>query len=166
MTTETLVRGQTRTITYGIIGCGMMGQEHLRNIALLDNAAVGAIFEPDALMRVRAAQFAPDARFVDNLDALLDIPEIDCLLIASPNFRHVEQLQAIARRRPLPVLQIVVEERVVADGEAPAHEALGPGLRAHVGVLKEADEDARAKARDGEQDLYDRDFYPLEEVGT
>jgi predicted dehydrogenase len=48
MTTETLVRGQTRTITYGIIGCGMMGQEHLRNIALLPGTRVAAIFEPDA----------------------------------------------------------------------------------------------------------------------
>ena len=24
-----------KTVKYGIIGCGMMGQEHLRNIALL-----------------------------------------------------------------------------------------------------------------------------------
>ena len=135
MTTETLVRGQTRTITYGIIGCGMMGQEHLRNIALLDNAAVGAIFEPDALMRVRAAQFAPDARFVDNLDALLDIPEIDCLLIASPNFRHVEQLQAIARRRPLPVL---VEKPLFTDPDhAAAVDAFAASYPAPVWVAME-----------------------------
>ncbi len=135
MTTETLVRGQTRTITYGIIGCGMMGQEHLRNIALLDNAAVGAIFEPDALMRVRAAQFAPDARFVDNLDALLDIPEIDCLLIASPNFRHVEQLQAIARRRPLPVL---VEKPLFTDPDhAAAVDAFAARYPAPVWVAME-----------------------------
>ena len=38
-------------ISYGIIGCGMMGQEHLRNIALLPDADVAAIFEPDAAMR-------------------------------------------------------------------------------------------------------------------
>jgi DNA-binding transcriptional regulator YhcF (GntR family) len=52
------------TIGYGIIGCGMMGQEHLRNIALLgEGARVAAIFEPDAAMRVAAATLAPDARF-------------------------------------------------------------------------------------------------------
>lgn len=43
---------------YGIIGCGMMGQEHLQNIALLPNTKVAAIFEPDAEMRhpIRAAR--------------------------------------------------------------------------------------------------------------
>ena len=40
-----------RHIRYGVIGCGMMGREHLRNIALLPNAGVAAIFEPDAAMR-------------------------------------------------------------------------------------------------------------------
>ena len=34
-------------VRYGIIGCGMMGQEHLRNIALLPGARVSRIFEPD-----------------------------------------------------------------------------------------------------------------------
>ncbi len=43
------------TLNYGLIGCGMMGQEHLRNIALLANARVAAIFEPDAGMRAIAA---------------------------------------------------------------------------------------------------------------
>jgi myo-inositol 2-dehydrogenase / D-chiro-inositol 1-dehydrogenase len=28
-------------LRYGIIGCGMMGQEHLRNIALLDGRLGG-----------------------------------------------------------------------------------------------------------------------------
>lgn len=117
MTTDTLPDSGTRTITYGVIGCGMMGQEHLRNIALLDNTAVGAIFEPDAKMRAQASQLAPDAQFVDSIEALLDIPEVDCLLIASPNFRHVEQLQEIAVQNPLPVL---IEKPLFTD---PAHVA-------------------------------------------
>ncbi|MFV1496102.1 Gfo/Idh/MocA family oxidoreductase [Phaeobacter sp. JH20_02] len=90
--------------TYGIIGCGMMGQEHLRNIALLDNTRVGAIYEPNAAMREIAATLAPDAAFVDSIEALLAVAELDCLLIASPNFRHLEQLETLARLRPLPVL--------------------------------------------------------------
>ncbi|WP_378947849.1 Gfo/Idh/MocA family protein [Paracoccus sp. R86501] len=104
MTTQTLVPAKTRTVTYGIIGCGMMGQEHLRNIALLDDTAIGAIFEPDAGMRAAARLLAPKAQFVNSIEALLQVPDLDCLLIASPNFRHLEQLQAIAARRPLPVL--------------------------------------------------------------
>lgn len=104
MTTDTLCQTRSRTITYGVIGCGMMGQEHLRNIALLPGTAIGTIFEPDAGMRARAARIAPGARFVSSIEELLADEDLDCLLIASPNFRHVEQLQAIAVRRPLPVL--------------------------------------------------------------
>ncbi|WP_394226776.1 Gfo/Idh/MocA family protein [Paracoccus marcusii] len=94
----------SRVITYGVIGCGMMGQEHLRNIALLPGTAIGAIFEPDAAMRARAEALAPGARMVDSVADLLAHPGLDCLLIASPNHRHVEQLQAVAAHRPLPVL--------------------------------------------------------------
>ncbi len=56
---------------YGMIGCGMMGQEHLKNIALLPNTAVTAIYEPDAGMRDIAAGLAPDAAFCDSIDQLL-----------------------------------------------------------------------------------------------
>ena len=89
---------------YGIIGCGMMGQEHLRNIALLPNTKVRAIFEPNAGMQAESAKFAPDAEFVDSIEALLAIDDLDCIMIASPNFRHVEQLEQIAATRALPIL--------------------------------------------------------------
>lgn len=92
------------TTHYGVIGCGMMGQEHLRNIALLPGTMVAAIFEPDEAMRDEAAKFAPDAVFVDSVQELLAIESLDCILIASPNFRHVEQLELLAQTRPLPVL--------------------------------------------------------------
>lgn len=89
---------------YGVIGCGMMGQEHLRNIALLPDTQVAVIFEPDADMRSAAAEFAPEAEFVETLDELLAFDGLDCLMIASPNHCHVEQLERIAGARPLPVL--------------------------------------------------------------
>ena len=91
-------------VRYGIIGCGMMGQEHLRNIALLPDTSVAAIFEPDADMAAKAQALAPDAVMVGDLAALLAINTLDCLLIASPNFRHVEQLQDIAAACALPIL--------------------------------------------------------------
>lgn len=92
------------TINYGIIGCGMMGQEHLRNIALLPNTRVAAIYEPDSEMAAKAHALAPDAVFVSSLAALLAVPELDCLLIVSPNFCHMEQLEHIKALRPLPIL--------------------------------------------------------------
>jgi predicted dehydrogenase len=93
-----------KTINYGIIGCGMMGQEHLRNIALLPQTRVAAIFEPDVDMAAKALTFAPEATFVSSIHDLLAVSELDCLLIVSPNFCHVEQLQQIKAIRPLPIL--------------------------------------------------------------
>ena len=55
--------GMAQTTRYGIIGCGMMGQEHIRNISLLEDAEVAAIFEPDSQMRTEASVLAPDATF-------------------------------------------------------------------------------------------------------
>ncbi|CTQ66803.1 Gfo/Idh/MocA family protein [Roseibium alexandrii] len=91
-------------VKYGVIGCGMMGQEHLRNIALLPDTEVVVIFEPDAGMAEQAAQFAPHARLVDSVDAVLSVAELDCILIASPNHCHVPQMEEIRQKRPLPLL--------------------------------------------------------------
>jgi myo-inositol 2-dehydrogenase / D-chiro-inositol 1-dehydrogenase len=92
------------TVRYGLIGCGMMGQEHLRNLALLDGAQVTALFEPDAGMRERARALVPQARFVDSAEAVVTAPEVDALVITSPNHCHAGQLQQIAALRTLPVL--------------------------------------------------------------
>jgi predicted dehydrogenase len=94
----------SNTTNYGIIGCGMMGHEHMRNIALLENARVAAVYEPNAEMAQVAQSIAPDAQMTDSIAALLNIPDIDCVLIASPNFRHIEQLEMLAAKRHLPVL--------------------------------------------------------------
>lgn len=51
----------------------MMGQEPLRNIALIAGARVAGIVEPDAAMRA-AATLAPVAARVDSRAALLACP--------------------------------------------------------------------------------------------
>ena len=94
----------SNSVRYGIVGCGMMGQEHLRNIALLPGASVTRIFEPDDGMAQGSLALAPGAHRVGSLAEVVQAPDVDCLLIASPNFRHAEQLRAIAALRPLPIL--------------------------------------------------------------
>ncbi|MEO0979455.1 MAG: Gfo/Idh/MocA family oxidoreductase [Pseudomonadota bacterium] len=91
-------------VRYGVIGCGMMGQEHLRNIALLPDTEVTVIFEPDTEMAAKAAEITPGAKLVSSVSELLDVPELDCILIASPNHCHVPQMQEIRQKRPLPLL--------------------------------------------------------------
>ena len=117
---------------YGVIGCGMMGQEHLRNLALLPEAEVVAIYEPDAAMRAATAELVPGAAFEPDLEALLARPDLDCLLIASPNFQHLPQLEAIARSRQIPIL---VEKPLFTDpADAPRVAALAQGLSVPVWV--------------------------------
>jgi len=93
-----------RTVRYGIIGCGMMGQEHIRNTRLLSDIAISQIYEPDRTMRGRASALAPEASFSPTLNGLVEHPEIDALVIASPNWLHLEQLERISRTRSIPVL--------------------------------------------------------------
>ncbi|MEO0383572.1 MAG: Gfo/Idh/MocA family oxidoreductase [Pseudomonadota bacterium] len=102
---------------YGIVGTGMMGQEHIRNIAFLENAEVVALAEPDDGMRKEASFLAPDATALNSLDALLHLDGLDALVIASPNHLHVGQMEEIASRRALPLL---VEKPVYTD---PTHTA-------------------------------------------
>lgn len=94
----------TQTINYGLIGCGMMGQEHLHNIGLLDGTRVSAIFEPDPEMAKAASAIAPEAAMVGSVHELLNVSDLDCIVIASPNHLHVDQICEIAETRPLPLL--------------------------------------------------------------
>jgi predicted dehydrogenase len=101
---KTRTRVRSKTIGYGIIGCGMMGREHIRNIGLVPDTRIAAIFEPDDAMRGEALKLAPQARAATSIGDLLADPEVGCVVIASPNFCHVGQLEEIAAIRPLPVL--------------------------------------------------------------
>jgi len=91
-------------IRYGFIGCGMMGQEHLRNIALLSDTTVTRIFEPDSHMAQISLGIAQNAQRATSLEEVVLSDDVDCLVITSPNFRHAEQLQQIADLRHLPIL--------------------------------------------------------------
>ena len=93
-----------KVINYGIIGCGMMGQEHLRNIALLEGARVAAIYEPDEIMAAAAKAIAVNAKLEASIEDLLARDDLDCLLVASPNHCHIDALEQIAELNPLPLL--------------------------------------------------------------
>ena len=101
-------------VRYGMIGCGMMGREHIQNINLIKGTCVAAIFEPDQHMARAAQALAPDATMVNSLDALLAIENLDALVITSPNFEHANQLRAIATARTIPIL---CEKPLITDAQ-------------------------------------------------
>jgi myo-inositol 2-dehydrogenase / D-chiro-inositol 1-dehydrogenase len=122
---------QTR---YGFIGCGMMGQEHLRNIALLSGVEVAAIFEPNAEMHDVSQQLAPQAQMLTRIEDMFDVAGLDALVITSPNHLHAGQLETILGRHPLPIL--VEKPACVSIAQARALEPLArrPGAPVWVGM--------------------------------
>ena len=101
------------SVRYGMLGCGMMGQEHLRNLALIDGANVVAITEPNQEMQQRCKALVPDAQFFDTLDDMLNADlGLEALVIATPNYQHADQLLELFERTTLPIL---VEKPVVSD---------------------------------------------------
>lgn len=93
-------------IRYGLIGAGMMGREHLRNIAMTPGSKITAVADPDAESRALAAEAVPDtAQLFDTVDALLDSKLVDALVIATPNDTHTDVLSRILDRGlSLPIL--------------------------------------------------------------
>ena len=91
-------------VNYGIIGCGMMAREHIQNINLLSHWTVTAVFDPVTELAESAATLAGDAFVATSIADLLAHEALDALVIVSPNYLHVAQLQEIAAIRPLPVL--------------------------------------------------------------
>lgn len=81
-----------RTLRYGLIGAGMMGQEHARNLQLLDGVTLAAIADPNAAMRDECAALSASAGFspavYDDHRALLDADVCDAFIIATPNDTH------------------------------------------------------------------------------
>jgi len=83
-------------VRYGLIGAGMMGQEHIRNIRLLEGAAVTALSDPDDAMRAASRALAgPGCIAHVGHEALLATGACDAYLIASPNHTHFDILRAV-----------------------------------------------------------------------
>lgn len=76
-------------IRYGLIGAGMMGQEHIRNIALLDGVVITGIADPDEGMGATARQLqGGTAQVFDDYRDLIAADLCDAYVIASPNDAH------------------------------------------------------------------------------
>lgn len=91
------------TLRYGLIGSGMMGQEHIRNINLLEGCEVTAVADPDEGMRSRSAQTAGGAAAFADYRDMLSADVCDVLLIGAPNDTHHGILMDVLDT-PLPIL--------------------------------------------------------------
>jgi myo-inositol 2-dehydrogenase / D-chiro-inositol 1-dehydrogenase len=84
---------------YGIIGCGMIAQEHIRNLALIPEAEVVAIAEPvaDCVATTRASlgKAGDLIRVYPDAAALAKDGDIDAVIVSSPNFTHRAVLEPL-----------------------------------------------------------------------
>ncbi|MBD3649388.1 MAG: Gfo/Idh/MocA family oxidoreductase, partial [Pseudomonadales bacterium] len=86
------------TIRYGIIGTGMMGCEHIRNLVKMDDVSITAIADPNEKPRgwgVKACQGRFEPRVYEDYRDLLDSDDIDAVLVATPNFTHADVMRDI-----------------------------------------------------------------------
>lgn len=121
-------------ITIGIIGAGMMGQEHIQNFNLLDGARVTALADTDAGMLHKAAEITEGTPTQsDDFLSLLGDDGPDALVIATPNFHHIDVLQpALEAGKP-----ILCEKPLctnLQDTQAVMHQVDRKGLIFQVGM--------------------------------
>jgi len=86
------------TIRYGIIGTGMMGCEHIRNLAAMNDVDITAVADPndeprDWALKNCGDRFSP--RVHEDYREILDADDIDALVVASPNFTHIDVMRDI-----------------------------------------------------------------------
>jgi len=96
------------TIRYGIIGAGMMGVEHIKNINHIDGAEVVAVSDPSESSREWGAQEASgDVALFEDHRELLASELVDAVLIASPNMTHAD---VVGDALSVPGLHVMLEK--------------------------------------------------------
>ena len=91
---ETRPRGANDRITVGIIGCGIRGKQHARELAKLTDCEIACVCDPDptradevAAQLVEAKRARP--KTVQDLRVMLEDKSIDAVFVATPNHWHV-----------------------------------------------------------------------------
>jgi len=96
-------------ITYGLIGGGMMGLEHIRYVNKIENAIIKIIVEPNKSQRQICKKEIPDVEFC-SLEYLVSREDIDAVIISTPNHTHFEILKFLLKSK---IRYILLEKPVV-----------------------------------------------------
>ncbi len=93
-----------RTLRYGIVGCGVMGREHIANLDLIPGSEVAALADPfPGSLEAAAALAGKAATYADYREMLAQV-ELDALIVATPNHTHREVLEHVFSGPPLALL--------------------------------------------------------------
>ena len=119
------------TIRYGIIGTGMMGCEHIRNLFVIDGVTITAIADPVEQSRSRArkvcgTRFTPT--MYSNYEQLLGRDDIDAIVVASPNYTHIDVMRRVFQTKKHVMLEKPMCTTISDSKELVASAKLHPGI--------------------------------------
>jgi myo-inositol 2-dehydrogenase/D-chiro-inositol 1-dehydrogenase len=125
------------TLRVGVIGAGGMGREHITNLAVLEGVEVHIVADVVvAGAEAGAALAGPSAAAVTDPMAVATHPDLDAVVIASPDDTHAE-LAIAAIEAGLAVLCEKPLAVTVADAErVVAAEAAAPSSLVQVGLMR------------------------------
>jgi predicted dehydrogenase len=102
-------------VRVGMIGVGMMGCEHLRNLKLMPDARVVALADPVETSldwgRATLGDLAKDVAFFASAEQMLAETELDAVLIVSPNNTHRAVLEPLLKTK----IAILCEKPLCSD---------------------------------------------------
>jgi len=85
-------------VGWGIVGCGWVARDYVAPALLTAaNARLVGLYDPNPAAVARIAAFAPAAVRAADLDALLALPDLDVVYVATPNHLHTPLVEAAAR---------------------------------------------------------------------
>ena len=89
----------SQPLRFGIIGSGLMGREHIRNLAITPGARLVALADPTPQSLASALKTAGDAAegvaVFETAEALIAGAALDAVIVASPNSTHRAVLEAL-----------------------------------------------------------------------
>lgn len=112
-------------IGVGIVGYGLAGRSfHAPFIAAVDGLRVAAVATADEARQAHARRDHPGAAVVGSVDALLDLPDVEVVVVASPNATHVP-----VGIRALEAGRHVVTDKPIGTGVREAERLIDAGAR-------------------------------------
>ena len=88
----------SQSLRYGIIGVGMMGCEHIRNLIAIDGCAVVAYADTNAASRSNANRLVGEATSYSDFREMLANEQLDVVVIATPNHLHRSIFEDVIER--------------------------------------------------------------------